>query len=342
MYGDPTGLLDSYSISSDVSLWEVDGSGYLETSNNLVVAGAISAESSMWGYQTNVTVWSVESGKVLWMKYLKYVEILDIALSPDGNTLTGLFYNGYTQVIDWDVSSGDQLGVWNNNDNGGRALVVANTVSAIIDDATLVIIEKATGKMLWNDTFDFSTSTVCISSDGSSVAYGFEAIELLTLNGNSYSEVWNVGTSGPESMYFAGACAIEAGNVAVGWYSDSYNQNQVTLYTTQSSTPVYTYNYPSTTDSCQDLPIAAAMTDDGAYFVMGSWGDCSDTVPQTNVFSTAATGGTAPAFSYTGPGSVFSADIITTGNHVYATSCGKHVHANQFGDGGDVFAIQIV
>jgi len=51
-----------------------------------------------------------------------------------------------------------------------------------------------------------------------------------------------------------------------------------------------------------------------------------------------AAGGAGRLFN----GRVFSADIITTGTNIFATSCGKHVHANMFGDGGDVSAIQVV
>jgi len=275
-------------------------------------------------------------------KYLKYVEALDIGVSPDGTTVSGLFYVGDTQVVDWDVASGDQLGVWTNpNDGGGRALVVANTVFAVIDDATMVIIEKQSGKMLWQDTFDWSTSTLCMSSDGTNVAYGFESFQLFNQQSNSYQSVWSVSTTGPSSsVYFAGACAIESDNVAVGWYSENFNQNQAQLYTTTSSTPVFTYNYPETTDTCQDLPVAAAMTFDGNFFVMGSWGDCNTTVPQTNVFAASSSDGT-PVYSLTSPGSIFDVDILTVGTNVFAASCGKHAHANEFADGGDLYSIQI-
>jgi len=339
--GDTSGLLDTYAINSPKSLWEVQGVDYMESSNGAIVAGAISAESEMWGYQTNLTVWNALTGAVIWMKYLKYVEVVDIAVSPDGTTVTGLFWNGNTIVYDWDVASGDQLGSWTNtNDGDGRALVAANNVFAVIDEGTLVIIEKATGNMLWNDTFDFSTSTVCMSSDGSYVAYGFENIELYAQQTNSYSQVWSVATTGPSALYFAGACSIESGFIGVGWYSESFNQNQAVLMTTSSSTPVYTYTYPPTNDTCQDLPVASAMTLDGKLFVMGSWGDCSLSVPQTNVFSTASTSG-APVYTLTSPGSIFDVDILTVGNSVYAASCGKNEHANDFGDGGDLYSIQL-
>jgi len=317
------------------------GVGYVESSNGMIAAGAISAESEMWGYQTNLTVWNAQTGKVLWVKYLKYVEVIDLGFSPDGTTVTGLFWNGNTVVYDWDVTSGNQLGQWMNTaDGGGRALVVSNSVFAVIDEATLVIIEKATGKMMWSDDFDFSTSTVCISSDGFYVAYGFEDIELYTQQSDSYTQVWSVATTGPQPLYFAGACSLENGFVGVGWYSENFNQNQAVLMTTSSSTPVYTYNYALTNDTCQDLPVASAMTLDGKLFVMGSWGDCSTSVPQTNVFSTASTTGN-PVFTLTSPGSIFDVDILTVGTSVYAASCGKHAHANEFADGGDLYSMQI-
>ncbi len=62
--------------------------------------------------------------------------------------------------------TGDRLGLWTGpQGQQGRALVVTNKLSAIVDQSTVVVVERRSGKMLWNDTFDFSTSTLCFDND---------------------------------------------------------------------------------------------------------------------------------------------------------------------------------
>ncbi len=38
--------------------------------------------------------------------------------------------------------------------------VSTNTVSAIVDSSTVVVVDRS-GNTVWNDTFDFSSSTLC-------------------------------------------------------------------------------------------------------------------------------------------------------------------------------------
>jgi hypothetical protein len=38
---------------------------------------------------------------------------------------------------------------------------------------------------------------------------------------------------------------------------------------------------------------------------------------------------------------MFDIDIVAVGNTAYVAAAGKHVHANQWGDGGDLYAIAV-
>jgi len=144
---------------------------------------------------------------------------------------------------------------------------------------------------------------------------------------------------------FTGTCAVGGNNVIVGWYSQNYNQNQVQLYSTaENNSPLmWTYQYPADGNTqYQDLPVTSAITDDGSYFVVGTWGSSTYRSPQVAVFSSSTS---TPVYTLQTPGSVFSADIFSTGGSspsLYAVACGKHVHANVFGDGGDLYSVQVL
>jgi hypothetical protein len=77
------------------------------------------------------------------------------------------------------------------------------------------------------------------------------------------------------------------------------------------------------------------ITDDGSYFIVGSLGDDANLNPEVHIFQRDST----PQIYYTVdmPGSMISVDIKSDGS--YATACGKHIHLNAFGRGGDIVMI---
>jgi len=300
-----------------------------------------------------VTAWDIVTGKERWTRLVTDVEGADVGVSPDGQTVTALLIAGpapfptkipHARVIDWDANTGVKLGQWDGPDGmAGRALVVTNTLFAVVDLATIVVIKRADASVLWNHTFPFSTSALCFSEDGNFVSYGFEDWVLYQRVGNDYQLQWTVSAGAP-GQNFAGACGIANNLIVLAWYSGRYTQNQVQLYTTASSgskVPVWTYMYPEDVGStCQDLPVALSITPDAAYFVVGTWGPSNAASPQLSVFSSRQA---TPVWTYITPGSVFTVDITETQDgRVYVVSGGKHVHANIMGMGGDLYSIQLV
>jgi hypothetical protein len=141
--------------------------------------------------------------------------------------------------------------------------------------------------------------------------------------------------------YYLGRCALSSDGSALysGWYRNTFLQNKVTLHTTASNTPVWTYLYTQASGGYQDIPTGVDVTPDGAWAVVGSWGDQHNTNPEIHVFGVSQPG---PVFTYDTPGSMFDAAITADGDGgAYVAAGGKHVHANEFGSGGDLFAIHI-
>ena len=79
-----------------------------------------------------------------------------------------------------------------------------------------------------------------------------------------------------------------------------------------------------------------AVSDDGLFASVSSWGGSNQIAPTINLFSQTVS---SPVAAYMSPGSMWSTDIAVKGSSVYVTACGKHVPANERGYGGDLYSL---
>jgi hypothetical protein len=179
----------------------------------------------------------------------------------------------------------------------------------------------------------FSNSALDISGDGSLIAYGWPTLQVSEWNGSSYQSLW---TWNPGGMYVNRIAISNDGNTIVScWYNTSFNTIKVAVHDKSSSTPLWTHDYVVSNGTYQEIAGDVDITDDGKYFVVGSWGDASNLNPEIHIFQR----DNVPCVYYTVdmPGSMFSVDIGNDG--LYATACGKHIHGNAMGRGGDIVMI---
>jgi hypothetical protein len=360
--GGPEAGLDVYDARNSTVIWNDSGKGYISASAEGVTASAICSVAATVA-QCVVSASVTSTGTLLWTTVLFDVGATAIGVTPDGSVVTlavtsalppypATTYHG--QVYEWDATTGGILGVWNaGNATNVRAFVTTNTLFAAVvsepKDAVVAVIDRATGTLLWKDTFDFSTSTLCFSRDGSVMGYGFESFDLFTKSkdGKSYDQVGTL--NGPVADTFAAACSVQTTpsksvpihSLAIGWTAFSYTQVTVTLHNvTSPTTPLWTYAYPSDAGSTvQNLPSAMAASDDGQSFVVATWGGSAEVSPQIAVFGVKDP---APLFSVVTPGSMVTADIKSLNDgSLYTVAAGKHVHCNIMGDGGDMYSIQV-
>jgi len=78
------------------------------------------------------------------------------------------------------------------------------------------------------------------------------------------------------------------------------------------------------------------LSDDGSLAAAATWGDLGHTLPDVLIFERNSN---VPIFSINTPGSMFSLSMSSDGNTVVAG--GKAVHARQFGNGGNVYNIEV-
>ncbi|MEN8209029.1 MAG: T9SS type A sorting domain-containing protein [Candidatus Fermentibacteria bacterium] len=196
---------------------------------------------------------------------------------------------------------------------------------------TLYRVDMATGTL--EDTYSLGASTDCfgVSPDGSVVAYGFTQALVATWNGTSYEQAWSM----PVSGFIACRAVVASDNSTIyfGVHKSNYLSNRIIRNDISSSTPLWTFDYPEGSGGYQETIDWMDCSDDGRYVAVASWGCQTGGAPEINVFDDL--NHNTPVLSLDTPGSMFDIDITADGQYIAAT--GKHVHANQMGNGTDSY-----
>lgn len=318
------------------SVWNDNGTpGYtsddfLVSENNVQVClfnGASSDPLWTWdGSGSFATGWIDQAGKY--------------QCSPDGSVFAlGGETGGHLAVAVFHHDSPEPVLMYENSSftYSPRQLRLTADASRMIFSAgaTLLRVNTSTGEL--EDTYDLGASTDCfgVSPDGSVVAYGFTSARLAVWDGTGYALSWSRSVSG----YYAGAAAVAGDNSTVffGFYKSNYLSNRILRFDASSSTPVWTYDYPTGSGANQDVVSWMDCSADGRWLAVSSWGCESGGGDEVIVLDD--TSPSAPVFSINTPGSMFHVDITPDGSLLSAA--GKHVHANVFGSGTDVYMAQL-
>lgn len=261
-----------------------------------------------------------------------------IAVSDDGSTIAVVASPPGTDahLLLFDAGSSTPLANYEATGLGFPRYVKINAdgrYTAFIALSTLIVYDRDVPGVRDQISMGATNSALDISGDGNLIAYGWSSYKVMEWNGSSYQQLWSWSAGG----YYVGRIAISADGTTIVscWYSSSFNTLKVVVHNPGSSTPLWVYDYPQSNGTYQEIAGDVDITDDGQYFVVGSWGDAQNLNPEVHIFQRDDT----PHLFYTTdmPGSVFSVDI--SGDGRYATAAGKHVHANQMGSGGDIVLI---
>lgn len=260
--------------------------------------------------------------------------------TPDGSVFAlGGTVDGHTAVAVFEADSPDPVLVYENPGYtyAPRQLRLTADGSKLIFSvgATLFRVDVASGNL--EDTFNLGASTDCfgVSADGSLVAHGFTSARLAVWDGSGYNLAWSYGVS----SYYAGGAAVSDDNQTVyfGFYRNNYLQNRILRFDAGSSTPEWIYDTPMGSGSYQDVVSWMDCSSDGRWVALASWGCQVGGGDEVIVLDDEDP--TEPVLSISAPGSMWHVDISPDGELV--TAAGKHVHANEFGSGTDVYMAQI-
>ena len=325
--GTPLWIVPGLYSYSDAAKWE---SVCADVETNSEISGA------------TVHCWCVDSETPIWDVDIPGCTIRNrcIAVSDHGEVVAvGLnMQAGFARIYCYDAATGTLLSRYDCADgSSARNLEISSDGAIVVLRAgiMLYVIESATGDLRWSGSTGASAEPLAMSGDGNLVAAGFSWLRVWEWNGSTYQVKW---TASWGYNYLMQCAFSEAGNLLVaGWYPASYDRNVVQCFDPESSTPLWTYNYTQSGGSYQDIPEDIAVTSQGDYFVVGSWGSQFNTNDEIHVFSR---GSSTPEFTVDAPGSIYDADICHRANGtILVTACGKHVHANEMGNGGDLFSI---
>ena len=262
-----------------------------------------------------------------------------IAVSDDGSTIAVVASPPGTDahLLLFDAGSSTPLANYVATGLGFPRYVKINAdgrYTAFIALSTIVVYDRDVLGVRDEIPMGASNSALDISGDGNLIAYGWSGYKVMEWNGSSYQELWSWT---PGGSYYVGKIAISADGTTIVscWYYSSFNTLKVVVHNPGSSTPLWVYDYPQSSGTYQEVAGDVDITDDGSYFVVGSWGDIENLNPEIHIFQRDDT----PHLLHTidMPGSVFSVDI--SGDGLYATACGKHIHGNENGRGGDIVLI---
>lgn len=325
--------------------WAYSGSEF-QTAASRDGSVIVGANCSAGAQRVTVYCWAPGSETPLWSTAISPATRAThrtVGASPDGSTIAVLvnMQGEYStaRLHLFDPASNVPIGVYDGPAGFARNFSVGEDgrFVAFIGAATAYVVDRDAGTIRWSGDMGATSDPLTISSDGNYLAYGWQSLRMLEWNGTTYSSLWFVSGNG----YYLRSCAIssDGSTLVAGWYRNDFLRNRIHLFEMPSGTPLWTHLYTAGGGSYQDTPYDIAITADGEFFVVGSWGDQLNTNDEVQIF---AHDSPEPEMSIDTPGSIFDVDIASLGGcSAYVTACGKHIHANETGNGGDLFSIRL-
>ena len=300
-------------------------------------SGAATATVYRWQSGSSTPLWSYVIGSC------GRSSLRSLAVSPDGSTIAVLLTMqgnpSFARLYYFDAGSPTPLGTYDPaGATFGRNLDISadGRYVALYAGTRVCVFDTVAGVERANLNAQATAEAVAISGDGQYLAYGWSSLYFRQWDGVSYVALW----SRPGSGYYLGRCAlsIDSSTLAAAWYRSDFRQNKLELFNVPASTPHWTYLSNIGTATYQEYPGDVALTADGAYCALASWGDAANTNPEVHLFGRE---NATPLLTVDTPGSMFSIDVaVRPGGPVYVSACGKHVHANETGRGGDLYSIR--
>jgi len=292
--------------------------------------------------------WQEGSSTPLWSKGIFDCTVSGYCLqvSHDGTLVSvGLRMaegGGTPRIYNLDGDTGATISTFDGVAGTPRALVLSDDGSLVAArlSATVYVIETATGTERWSIGVGASADPLAFSGDGNLLASGWTTMLVYQWNGDTYQSLWS--NNGGGGSWYLRQCAFSADGSALvaAWYTTNYNQNKVQWFDPTSSTPLWTHTPLPSGGSYQDLPATLAVDEEGLLCAVGSWGDQLNQNPELHIYHRDIP---TPIFTVDCPGSVFDVAICsrTEGGGAYVSACGKNVHANQMGSGGDLYSVEV-
>jgi len=270
-----------------------------------------------------------------------------MAVTPDGHTLAvGVLFNSLPAILFFHHDSAVPFAVYKHvntltdKTNTLQAVrISADGTKCVFHGGTIVYrVDVATGKLEGSWNVDAGSNCLAINADASIVVHGFQYVTVLDWTNNKFAVAWKY----PLPTATAAVAKIGPDNdeIVAGLRQDNVLNTMVLRFKKSAGPhPIWSYSTPKGDGSYQDLPTSMAMSADGQWIVVGTWGTYDKVFPEVYVLNDYAP--KEPFFTMEMMGSVWSVDMTLDGSHIAAASKGTHQNADKDGSGGDVKTAQL-
>jgi hypothetical protein len=321
----------------------------------LVLFGLSSASKTaapIWSVALPECTENIESGTYVMMEASDSGNRVAINCHHFAATPTARVYaiGGQTGKVEWQYDLGPSVqagqGQVQISTDGAWVLFVNEQGKPTPNTAEAFVIDGATGKLRDSVVIPFFI-TAAISDSGDWLAVGDDpAVHVFSWDAGAskYKAAYDlspppnaVGTIPWDVQTSTGSDASEM--IIVGYISGDVKTVQVVGSALVNGT-LKTNFISKTNPQLQENPTIRA---DGDYIGVSMWGDSGEAgFPSVVLLKK---GSDTPLFSYVTPGSMMAVDINVVSaagkDTIFLAAGGKHVPANQFGNGGDAFGWQI-
>jgi hypothetical protein len=323
-------------LGNEVPLWESPGD-FPWAYNGRQIGASVDAQVLTLSLQNTAVKWSRSSGFPDWQYsypapaqgFSKAARDGSKVIAVQGGTLYGLAAATGETLWTAPVSEPARLQGIDISDDGS---IVAVTVY----DSCLVYENGVyRGGIPIGTTNSGTQYAAAISGDGSLVVTGdfYGALKLWTWTGSVYTLKWQASVGNP---WVAGVgISADGSTIACG---TGYANGKLCVFDSSSATPLWVYQDYGASGAY--VP-SVALSRDGSRIAAASWGELSSSGTY-KVFTVHDRSSATPLVGITRneePGSLFSCDISDDGQ--FAVGGGKAVHAQQMGNGGQVYAVII-
>jgi len=331
--------LNNYRVSlylnSPVPLWEYYVNSSSEYPIDMTECGTYLAVGDL----NVLKIFDSDSAIPIWEQSLSG-NIVDLQFNQDGSIIYVAAFdydNDIAYVHSFDLS--EQNEIWMLPFQGNAQTLVLSK-----DDSTLVFTQYGSTSMMWvlsaidgSVIFtapEYNQNAPAISYDASLIVNGdyngYVFVYEYNADLQTYEEKWNYRVAGGSAWVGGMAISEDGSKIAVGTLIFLTNSYDGEIYLFNSSTPEPVWVYEGVGDYVVDLDLSY----NGSLLVAASWGPMDHSTSDFFLFRTQSN---EPAFEINTQGSLLSVDLADDGS--YCATTGKAVHAREFGNGGNVFAI---
>jgi len=291
----------------------------------------------IWHYDSSIPLWTYD-----FTGYLPASTEPIVISEEDGEIFVAMrdLIDDLTRVYIFSAGSSEPSEVISFNDSIAQMLRVSSDgkIIGLLQGSFASIYDRETGSLRQRLRIGSSTINFAMSASGDRIITGWREAVVHQWDGSRYREKFRYRDS--DGTWYHRYCSISGdGSTAVITANKSdYSLNRVHLVNLIDYELIWSYQIERAEGSdLQLLPSQSDISHDGSIFILGNWGDDSESNPALMVFQRETP---QPYFLHS-PGGSITSTAITKNAPYYAAAAGKLVHMNIWGAGTNLYSLDL-